>query len=501
MPEKFHSLIFSVNHSNNLRQAGGHRIAHILRNNGWDVEVVDFVLFWPYEQLQELVRSRVNKNTKMFGFSLFANSWNKEMDQFTKWLKETWPDITIVLGCQEVLKTDLDSRYIDWYVDSFGDLAIVELAGYIAGNSKRPITDLGEQARSGKRVIRAIVNYPAFPMASLSIDYENRDFLFEHEMIMIEIGRGCKFKCDFCNFPVLGVKGDYTRDAADFDFDLRRNYDKWGIKNYYVAEETFNDSTEKIKKFADVVENLDFEPWFGGFLRADLMVSRGKEEWEQLARMRHLGHHYGIESTNWESAKSIGKGMNPEKLMNGMLAAKEYFQSQGPYRGTMSFIAGLRHETPASLEKTKEWILNNWLDQSVLFYALQIPSDNTKENMSDMARDLFKNGYSIADYEKPIPEEYKQHTLGAELPALRWKTDHMDIYDAYMYVGDMYKNHVPKFREVIWNLANRVRDYRQPLDEILKHTAYQKYSPEATLNRDNFFKNYIEKKLNYSSKN
>ena len=98
MPEKFHSLIFSVNHSNNLRQAGGHRIAHILRNNGWDVEVVDFVLFWPYEQLQELVRSRVNKNTKMFGFSLFANSWNKEMDQFTKWLKETWPDITIVLG-------------------------------------------------------------------------------------------------------------------------------------------------------------------------------------------------------------------------------------------------------------------------------------------------------------------------------------------------------------------------------------------------------------------
>ena len=158
-------------------------------------------------------------------------------------------------------------------------------------------------------------------------------------------------------------------------------------------------------------------------------------------------------------------------------------------------------ENPSDYKVVSEWILNNWLDQSVLFYALQIPSDNTKENMSDMARDLFKNGYSVADYEKPIPEEYKQHTLGAELPALRWKTDHMDIYDAYMYVGDMYKNHVPKFREVIWNLANRVRDYRQPLDEILKHTAYQKYSPEATLNRDNFFKNYIEKKLNYSSKN
>ena len=40
--------------------------------------------------------------------------------------------------------------------------------------------------------------------------------------------------------------------------------------------------------------------------------------------------------------KSIGKGGKPEKILEGVLKAKEYFLEQnGFYRGEMSFIWGL----------------------------------------------------------------------------------------------------------------------------------------------------------------
>ncbi len=495
MSKKFHSLLFSINDSNNFRGTGAHRIAHVLRQEGWDCEVVDFVLFWDFEKLKELIRSRVSSNTQIFGFSCFANAWKPEIDDLTCWLKEQYPDVAIVLGSQEVLRTNVDKKYIDWYIDSFGDNAVLSLAKYIAGNGTRPHTDLDEQARSGKRLIKSNKMYPAFPMASLTQDYEDRDFIDEYEMLTVEIGRGCKFKCDFCNFPILGVKGDYTRDALDFETDMKRNYDKWGIKNYYLADETFNDRTEKIIKFADVVDKLPFEPWYAAFIRADLLVSR-PQDWEHLARMRVLGQHYGIESLNHASAKSIGKGMETTKLVNGILKAREYFLNRGPYRASMSFIAGLQYETLDTLEKTKQWLLDNWTGESLIYYPLTIPSEEN-ENLSTLSKDWNTRGYSLVDREVEIPKELTRQSFHASMPPLKWKNEHMDIFDAYAHVGDIYTNHYHKFKEIMWNFGNLHRDFKLPISELLDIPAVNNYTPEADENRKKFFENYFEKKLNY----
>ena len=73
-------------------------------------------------------------------------------------------------------------------------------------------------------------------------------------MLSFETSRGCRFKCSYCNFPILGVKDDYTRDADDFDTNLRRNYDDWGVTEYIITDDTFNDYVEKIRKYADRVD-------------------------------------------------------------------------------------------------------------------------------------------------------------------------------------------------------------------------------------------------------
>ena len=115
------------------------------------------------------------------------------------------------------------------------------------------------------------------------IKYEDRDFIKSTEWLTIEFARGCIFKCPYCTFPILGVKFDPSRDSEDAYTQLQDAYDRYGVTNYFVSDETFNDKPEKIAKFADMAERLSFNPWYSGFIRADLMVSRGQEEWVNLA--------------------------------------------------------------------------------------------------------------------------------------------------------------------------------------------------------------------------
>ena len=178
----------------------------------------------------------------------------------------------------------------------------------------------------------------------MSINYEKRDFILPNETLVTELGRGCKFHCDFCYFPVLGVKGDYSRTSVDFDTNIRQLHSEYGVSSFILADETINDSTDKLSKFADVISKFDFSTYFTGFLRADLIVSRPGDI-EIIKAMNLWGHHYGIESTNHLSTKSMGKGMKPEKLLQGMIDFKKKFKESGPYNGTISLIAGLPFET------------------------------------------------------------------------------------------------------------------------------------------------------------
>lgn len=404
----FHGLIFQVYHNESIvgsdpwsdkfhrRQGGGHRIASFLRNNDWDVEVVDFAAKFLLDELKHIAKSRVNKKTYFFAFSCIFSSWPDVIVQFAAWLKLTYPNITIIYG--GTAWPLIRSPAIDYYITGYGETAILKLLKYVTGNATR--SSLPFDLRfADRKVISANQSCPAFPLNVLSIDYEDRDFLLPDEWTNIELSRGCIFKCKFCNYPVLNVKGDYSQDADDFYRSIQSNFDRFGIKNYYVVDETFNDRPDKIEKFADAVEKLSFVPFFSGFVRADLLVNRPQDR-ENLLRMNFLGHHYGIESLHYPSAQAIGKGMHPDKLTQGLVEVKQYFQKNKRkiYRGTMSFIAGLPHETLETMMSTANWLKNHWDDQSAIWFPLSIPDpDQTShgwtDSISDISLDFMKFGY------------------------------------------------------------------------------------------------------------
>jgi len=438
-----HALMFNCHQMNFKRNPGPYRVATFLREHDWDVEVIEYTFWFTLEQLKELCRSRITSKTIFIGFGVLFDTWPQHVEDLTEWLKKTYPNIKLIYGSQG--KCKFPCSYIDYFVHGYGEKALLDLIEHIVNN--KPIAF--DPAYFGrKKVISANKTHPSFPMKSAKILYQKRDFIEPWEWGTLELSRGCKFKCTFCNFPVLGVKGDYSRDADDFEKELKENYEQWGMQRYYISDETVNDRTEKIEKFAEVVDHLNWKPYFTGYVRADLLVSR-PQDWEPMARLGHFGQVYGVETFNHESGKSIGKGMDPEKLQAGLLEARKYFLSKGAYRGELSLIVGLPHETKESQEKTFQWCIDNWQGESVTPWPLEI----TLNEEIDVPSFISKNWKQLGYREVMLTDEHDQHGVPTRLnwksdydlqfisARLHWENDHMSLDWARQCVSNWIERH------------------------------------------------------------
>ena len=440
----YHGLIFSITqHPFLSRSLGAHRIAHHLREQGWDIEVVDWANWWTPEHLKEFVKSRHKSTTKFIAFSHLYSIWFDHMEDFGFWIKKNYPDVALLSGSS--VNPMFQSQCIDWYVQGFGEHAMVELLKYLTGNVSMPKFHL----LGSRKVIAANEHYPAYPMQSLMVKYESRDFINSHEWLTIETSRGCKFKCAFCQFPILGIKEDTSRSSDDFVIQMKDAYDRFGVTSYMIADETFNDRSEKITKFANAVQELNFTPWFSAYVRLDLLAAK-PDDVQELLRMNVLGHFYGIESMNHKSAQAVGKGMSSHRIKQTLLEIKNYFLSNGRrlYRGHIGLIAGLPFETHQTLMDTLQWLLEHWQGQSFGIHRLGLPRPGSEVKPSDMSQNLSKYGYE----EMTEQEIHKYATKKYNFVQMQrkgdfkefgddiiWKNQNMNMLEAMTIIEKIYE--------------------------------------------------------------
>tara|TARA_B110000902_G_C14267757_1_gene571987 strand:- start:110 stop:1684 length:1575 start_codon:yes stop_codon:yes gene_type:complete len=440
------------------RAPGAHKIATHLRREGWDVEVLDFVQSWTVEELKEFTRQRVSKDTKFLGLSATFSIRFKTLYEFTYWFKEEYPDILIIGGSQAF--HNCEGFPLDYMVHGYGELA---MSAILSGNVK--YTEHKWLNGNSFRRVDATHDYMAARMKNLSTHYEDRDHIQPQEVLTVEFGRGCIFNCHFCTLTYRNIKEDHSRSEDNLYTEMLENYEKWGTTNYSISDETVNDYTEKLERFAGAIKRLPFKPNCAGYIRGDLLVCKPKD-WQMIHDIGLNSQFYGIESFHTPSAKAVGKGMHSGRLQDGLLAYKEWARERGHFQAHLSLIAGLPHETLDSLRETKRWIVNNWDGQTSQIMPLWIP-DKTRqyEEQSRFAMDPQKYGYhktTMAEcnnnnspwedgprgqfrklYEGLVKRESnndeivyntEDSTFQEEMSFMNWKSDTLDLYKVLSYL-------------------------------------------------------------------
>ena len=454
------------------RAAGAYRIASFLREHDWDIEVMDYFMGWADDEFKQFIEQTVTNKTKFIALSqlFWAGEATDLINRRMAWIKEQYPDIVTIVGAKD--QSIIHWVNADYHLTGYGEIGLLKLLNSITGNmitADLPIKDI-EIWGTSRKVLNCDTHYPAFPCKDLQVKYEDRDFIHSDEILTLELSRGCKFKCKFCSFNVLGVKGDYSRDMENLRQEMQRNHDLWGTTMYNVADETLNDSTDKLIRARDAIKKLSFQPHMFGFARGDLIISR-KDDYKYMAEMGFWGHFYGLETLNQKAGRYVGKGMSPDKLKAGLIRMQQDFPKYSPdgnFKFAVGTICGLPYEDNVSFKENHKWMVDNCPTHPINATPLNIINTHAQKfttTLSEFDETWETSGHfkettleALGASPDKLPGiEWERKTMWRRITnntALVWETDCNNWWEANLAVADVSinKEYVKDFSPSIWYL-------------------------------------------------
>jgi radical SAM superfamily enzyme YgiQ (UPF0313 family) len=353
------------------KSAGPHRIATELRKNNFTVQLIDSTgLHSQHTVFKKLIDKFVNENTAWVGVSgtfmvhVFNTQFKKfkdisaknehisqELTNFMDMCKERNPNVKFIYGGSKKFQLD----HAGWYTFiGYADREIVEFTKWCKDTSYKPAIN-----RVGK--IIQCTEYEDF--STCDVRYKKNDFVVPGECLPLEVARGCIFKCEFCAFPMNGkTKGEWVKRPNVLREELIRNWEEYKIDTYNFADDTYNDSIDKVRVLHDeVFTKLPFKMKFTSYIRLDL-VMRFPETIELLRDSGLESAVCGIETLNHRSAKTMGKGVDPMKQIEFVAELKS--NKWKDILVSSGFITGLPNDKIKDLEFLEQFLLskNNPLD-------------------------------------------------------------------------------------------------------------------------------------------
>jgi len=422
-------------------------LANVLRNHGIDVKVIHHLNMWKFEELANTVEHIINENTLFVGFSNFFYKVIDQVDNDSEiFFTPSQPNILLPHGldlgnllankikaknpnCKILLggptATDaITNKNVDYIFKGYADKTIVELVDYLIAQRNNEVYSTPSywyKNLYGISVIDGTI-YKDNNFVNTQMKYLPEDAILPGETLPIEVARGCIFQCKFCSYPLNGKKNlDHIKDIKILQEELIYNYKQFGVSRYFFLDDTFNDSIEKLEMVNEVSKNLPFQLEYWAYIRLDLIAAKP----HSLKLLHDSGlraAHLGIETLNKRTGSIIGKGADPEKLIETIGSIKKEYGSNLLLHS--SFIVGLPYEHEQSIRNTVDRILNKEiLIDSADFHALVIQPKGYTNYLSAFGIDFQSFGYNQKERDE-ITELEKQHIRDA----IAWKSELMDLH-------------------------------------------------------------------------
>lgn len=435
-----------------FRPMGAYRVADVLRDAGYNILVIDMYSTLSIEQLKQLLDKVITKDTLFLGYSSTFFYVDPRSDRLAKehtnefafptsreyfietnlYVKDLNPNIKIIYGgasaslyVNSIGNDDRDFA-VDYIVDGYSENMIVDVVNNIRD-------DLPQRA---SRIVKdtQFINYD---MAATGYDFRNHihswhesDCISHKEVLPIEIARGCVFKCKFCSFPLLGKKKNdmsYIRTEECLLREIQENYEKYQTTQYFIVDDTFNERTDKMETLLRVRDKSKIDLNFGAYIRLDL-VSKKPEQIPLIRDLNIVFQFFGIESFTYEAAAAVGKGGNPDQMLETIYAIDRMMN--GKVSMDAGHIVGLPNETPETLERSVKKMLDSPID-AVYFYPLGLT--RSAYGKSDLWENASKYGYTLVD-DPYIPGKQT------------WKNDVWDQETCLQLAKQLEKTHIDSGR-------------------------------------------------------
>ena len=346
-----------------IRVHGAYSIAAHLREHGYTVKVIDHQAWlWDNhgEELVRYVESIIGPETIFVGFSSTFSRYfgepfysspanikpNLKKEDCFPYMRElierihlTYPHVKMVLGGQGLQTYTFFEEYkdqLDCWVRGLGEDSILKYVRNRGENFPLVVED---------------VYSSEFDFHNQKNVFQPQDHILRHEVLPIAISRGCRFKCKFCTYPLLGRKPseEYIRSEESIYNELMYNYENFSTTSYMFTDDTFNETTDKVERVLRAVDRTGVDMNFWAYIRIELLY-KFPEQIGLLGQMGLKACFFGLESLYDPAAKSIGKGMGIDKVLSTLQDAKDAWGEASSLHG--SFIIGLPHETKSTAD---EW--------------------------------------------------------------------------------------------------------------------------------------------------
>lgn len=458
---------------NNNRSSGALYICELARQNDVDATNIDYWTEWDISLLEESLLTWFSDDREPW-IALSGSIDGSSTDSFkllTKNLKQKLPNLKVMLGGYRVPVGDVswvDISFIGRCVNIFESwLKKEDISKFLFYNN--PPTY--------KNPPGVIMEGPVNPIISKT------DFWDSKETLTLELALGCKFNCSFCGYDFRNNKRAAISTEEYLLEALNNAYEKFGITNFMLADDTLNEVDNKLILLGNVVEKLSFSPTFAGFARLDVVGAKPYQiDLMRKANLRSI--FFGIESLNPNATKMIRKGGSLENKYNIMETFRDEFPECFTYG---NFIVGLTGDSEKDIWYNAEKIVNENLLTSAGCNPLRLYQDlKNPDVMSDIDKDPARFGYTVLDNQR----EWKE--LG--YASRGWKNDWTDVNEAEKISGKL-DNYYAQFLTSKYT-AHEILGV-QALMPGLDTSAYNNTVSLSNRIRDNVVSKYIKNKSNW----
>jgi len=334
----------------NLFPLGIVYIGTILKKEGYDIKIFDS----SWDKNLNKIKKQIHKyNPEVVGISATSDLMEnvKEMSDFCKEL-----DAKVILGGPHASVQPKESlefiNSLDFVVVGEGERVILELIKAIREKTK--FNQIKGVAYRDKEKIKISptknnvnLNELPFPDRSLIPNYNK---YLDSDIIGIDIVRGCPYKCNFCEPNMIGGHKVKYRDPRKVATEIKRLYNRYKKKEFYISSDLFTGNHILIKKLYEELKKnkLTNKVEFIILSRVDLFT---EELAVLLKKMNVTRILFGVESGSQKILDYLNKGINLNKIKNAFKIAKKY-----NFKTHMLLMLGSPLETEETLLETKKLV-------------------------------------------------------------------------------------------------------------------------------------------------